>query len=384
MRILHVNNLLPIEPMDGGRLRKQQQLDALSGAHDVWVLGRSPDLAARDALAAVHPGWTIVTVPESTDPSRNPIVSAVRDLTAREAFDVIMISGFAQWPGERSFGRAHVVLDIDSLDGTVLQRMRDTDGSLMTAFDIAATEALTRTVCNRADLVLACSEVDAAHIRRLARRARVEVVANGVDGSAFTGLGPPPGQSPPVVTFTGFLSYWPNADACTFFINEVLPTLRSLVPDARVRLIGRVPPASLVTLAQQHRVELHADVPDIRPWFATSDVMVAPIRAGSGTRLKILEAFAAGRPVVSTTIGCEGLDVQDGTHLLVADAPEAFARAVASVLTTPGLSANLIAHGSALFHARYERTALAAHLRQLIAGLDGTIPRGRAARPLAP
>lgn len=380
MRILHVNNLLPIEPMDGGRLRKLQQLEALSGAHDLWVLGRSPDLAARDALAAAHRDWTIVTVAESADPARNPIVSAVRDLTGREPFDVIMVSGFAQWPGERTFGPAHVVLDIDSLDGTVLQRMRDTDGSLMTEFDIAATEALTRAVCNRADLVLACSEVDAAHIRRLARRARVEVVANGVDGSAFTNPGPPPRQSPPVVTFTGFLSYWPNADACAFFIGEILPLLRALVPDVRFRMVGRVPPASLVSLAQQHGVELHADVPDIRPWFATSDVMVAPIRAGSGTRLKILEAFAAGRPVVSTSIGCEGLDVQDGTHLMIADTPDAFARAVAQLLTTPELSARLVENAAALFHTHYERTALAGHLRQLIAGLAGTMPRGRAGR----
>jgi len=383
MRILHVNNLLPIEPMDGGRLRKLQHLDALSRVHDVWVLGRSPDLAARDALASAHPDWTIVTVPESIDPSRNPIVGAVRDLTRQEAFDVIVVSGFAQWPGERAFGHAHVVLDIDSLDGTVLQRMRDTDGSLMSEFDIAATEALTRTVCNRADLVLACSEVDAAHIRRLAGRARVEVVANGVDGSTFVGSGPPPHRSPPVVTFTGFLSYWPNADACAYFIGEVLPLLRTLVQDVRFRMVGRVPPESLVTLAEQHGVELHADVPDIRPWFATSHVMVAPIRAGSGTRLKILEAFAAGRPVVSTTIGCEGLDVQDGIHLLIADTPDAFARAVARVVTTPDLSARLVEHAAALFRARYERTALAAQLRQLVASLEGTTPRGRAGRVLA-
>lgn len=379
MRILHVNNLLPIEPMDGGRLRKRQQLEALSVAHDVWVLGRSPDLAARDALAAAYPAWSIVTVPESADPSRNPIVGAVRDVTSSERFDVIMVSGFAQWPGERAFGEAQVVLDIDSLDGTVLQRMRDTDGSLMTEFDITATEALTRTVCNRADLVLACSEVDAAHIRRLARRARVEVVANAIDGSAFAHLGPSPRQTPPVVTFTGFLSYWPNADACSFFIGDVLPLLRALVPDVRFRMVGRVPPASLVALAQQHRVELHADVPDIRPWFASSDVMVAPIRAGSGTRLKILEAFAGGRPVVSTTVGCEGLDVEDGVHLLVADEADAFARAVARVLLTRSLSDSLVTHASALFHTHYERTAVAERLRRIIASLAGTPARGRRA-----
>ncbi|MBS1816720.1 MAG: glycosyltransferase [Acidobacteria bacterium] len=365
MRILHVNNVLPVEPMDGGRMRKQQHLDALADRHEVWVIGRTPDADARDALARTHPEWTLITVPEEEVPGRNPVAAAVRDLAARVAFDLVFVSGFSQWPGERAFRDSLVVLDIDSVDATVFQRMRDTDRAAASSFDIAATEALTRTVCRRADLVLTCSDVDAAQLRALAPDARIGVVANGIDARSFRGMGAVP-DGPPVVTFTGFLAYWPNADAATFLMAEILPLLRARVPEVRVRLVGRVPPESVVTLARQHGVELHADVPDMRPWFETTHVLVAPIRAGSGTRLKILEAFAARRPVVSTSIGCEGLDVRDGEHLLVADTAPAFADAVARLLSDRNHADRLAMQAHDLLLARYERSALADHLRALI------------------
>lgn len=376
MRILHVNNVLPVEPLDGGRMRKQQQIDALAAAHDVWVIGRAPDAAARDALAASRPGWTLVTVPEPDVPGRNPVSAAVRALTAREHFDIVLVSGFGQWPGERAFGSSYVVLDIDSLDDVVFRRMQQTDATAASAFDVAATEALTRDVCRRADVVLACSDVDASYIRGLAPEARVEVSANGIDASRFAGLAPTPTTAVPTVTFTGFLAYWPNADACRFLMGDVLPVLRRLVPDVTLRIVGRVPSAEVVSLAAHHGVELHADVPDILPWFERSHVMVAPIRAGSGTRLKILEAFAARRPVVSTTIGCEGLDVQDDAHLLVADTADAFAAAVARVLTEAGLGARLTAAAHQLLLQQYERQTIAEDLRRVIASLHVAPPRG--------
>lgn len=384
MRILHVNNVLPVEPLDGGRMRKRQQLDALAETHEVWVIGRAPDLAARDALAASRPRWTLVTVPEPHDAGRNPVSPAVRELTARERFDVIVVSGFGQWPGERAFGGSYVVLDIDSLDDVVFRRMQETDAAAASAFDVAATEALTRDVCRRSDLVLACSDVDASYIRSLTPDARVEVSANGIDAARFSSLAPAAAAVEPVVTFTGFLAYWPNADACRFLLNDVLPPLRRLVPDVRVRIVGRVPPTEVVELARLHGVELHADVPDILPWFEASHVMVAPIRAGSGTRLKILEAFAARRPVVSTTVGCEGLDVQHDQHLLVADTADAFAGAIARVLTERGLASRLTDSAHQLLLHRYERQTLAAQLRDLVASLTAAPARRAAPRRAGP
>ncbi|MGC4081465.1 MAG: glycosyltransferase [Vicinamibacterales bacterium] len=316
-------------------------------------------------------------VPEPADSARSPIGAAVREITAREAFDVVFVSGFGQWPGERAFGHARVVLDIDSLDGTIFERMRHTDRDIVSSFDVAATEALTRTVCARADPVLACSDVDAARIASLSPDARIDVMPNGVDTRVFDGLSAPPREGSPTVTFTGFLAYWPNADACTFFIVDILPRLRALVPDVRVRIVGRVAPEPVVTMTAAHGVELHADVPDIRPWFETSHVMVAPIRAGSGTRLEILEAFAARRPVVSTTIGCEGLDVRHDEHLLIADDGERFAEAVASLLHDRARADAMATRARELVEQRFAHPALAERMRTLFDSLADTPPRVR-------
>ncbi len=367
MRILHVNNLLPVEPLDGGRIRKLQQIDALASAHELWVVGRAPVADTRDALVASRPHVTFVVVPESTDPGRNPVTRFVRELTNATRFDVVHVSGFPQWPGERAFLDSRVVLDIDSLDGTIFERMRNAGAATTSTFDVAATTALTATACTRADLVLACSEVDAGEIRRLAPTARVAVIENGVDVSRYATVAPLVGDAARVVTFTGLLGYWPNADACELFVNAAWPRIATRVPDAAFRMVGRVPPAAVVDLARHAGVELHADVDDILPYFAASRVMVAPIRAGSGTRLKILEAFAAGRPVVSTSIGCEGLAAADGEHLLIADDPDAFADAVVRLLEDGDLCRRLAASALTLVRERYDVAAIG---RRLLASYE--------------
>jgi polysaccharide biosynthesis protein PslH len=377
MRILIVNNVLPVAPVDGGRIRKLQHLAALAPEHEVWVLGRAPDSLARDAFAAAHPGCRVVTVPEPDDPSRNPIARAVRELVASQSFDCIHVSGFPQWPGERGFGTAYVVLDIDSLEGVVLQRMRDAGAAAVSSFAVAATDALTRFACERADLVLACSDVDAAAIREAVPAARVEVVPNGVDVAALDGMGPIPRNTPPVVTFTGFLSYWPNADACTWFADEILPRVRARVGHVVFRVVGRVPPADVMDLALREGIEVIPDVPAMHPYFAAADVLVAPIRAGSGTRVKILEAFAAGRPVVSTSVGCEGLPVTSGEQLLIADEPDGFADAVAELIANRPLAARLAAAASVLVRSTFDLPVVGARLRETYRSLADAPARSR-------
>lgn len=133
-----------------------------------------------------------------------------------------------------------------------------------------------------------------------------------------------------VVTMIGRMTYPPNADGACLLVDRVLPTLEELVPDVEVRLVGR---ADEVTKALcGPRVEITGEIDDVALELARADVIAVPIRFGSGTRIKILEAFAAGVPVVSTTLGCEGLGVESGVHLLVADDPHQFARACAQLL----------------------------------------------------
>jgi hypothetical protein len=154
------------------------------------------------------------------------------------------------------------------------------------------------------------------------------------------------------VLFQGTLRYPPNAEAARFLVGAVAPALRRLVPDVRVRLVGATTSA-LEALEDPPAVTLVGQVPDIAAELARADVVVVPIRFGSGTRLKVLEAFAQRVPVVATTLGAEGLGVEDGVHLLLADTAEGLAEACARLLADEGLRSGLVARGHELFVERY-------------------------------
>lgn len=146
--------------------------------------------------------------------------------------------------------------------------------------------------------------------------------------------------------FVGNLNYSPNIDGLTFFKDQVLPILEGLVPDVEVVVVGRSPAtdgarAAADRLRQDGRLRLAFDVPDCAPFYAGSAASIAPIRAGGGTRIKIIESFANRCPVVSTSKGCEGLDVEHGRHLLIADSPRDFAQACAQLLRDPSLRARI-------------------------------------------
>jgi glycosyltransferase involved in cell wall biosynthesis len=160
---------------------------------------------------------------------------------------------------------------------------------------------------------------------------------------------------PAVVLFQATFDYAPNVDAADWLVDEVAPFLRALVPEVEIRLVGTPVPG----VQRQHRppaVTVVGMVPAMEPELARADIAVVPIRYGSGTRFKILESFAHRVPVVSTTIGAEGLDVVDGVHLLIADDPEAFAAACERLLTEPDLRAALVAEAEKFYRERFERS----------------------------
>jgi glycosyltransferase involved in cell wall biosynthesis len=148
-----------------------------------------------------------------------------------------------------------------------------------------------------------------------------------------------------------------------FFCREILPLVRLQIPDARLLIAGQSPPPDVRALARSDSVVLLADVADIVPCYQRARLAVAPLRAGGGTRLKILEAMALGRVVVSTTIGCEGIDVSHGRDILVADQAEAFAACVVSLLRDPAARAALAARARQTVERGYDWPLLAA--RQL-------------------
>jgi glycosyltransferase involved in cell wall biosynthesis len=201
------------------------------------------------------------------------------------------------------------------------------------------------------DLVVVPSPEDAA-----ALGGRAVVVPNGVDVDAFV---PSPLPAAPEIVMTGTFSYNPNVDGALWFCREVLPKIREVVPAAYVHLVGRAPLPEVEELVDGRTVRGTFDVPSVATHLDTARVAVVPIRIGSGTRLKALEAMAAQRPVVGTAIGLEGLGIESGRHALVANDADEMAAAVVELLTDDGRATALAEAGRLLVEERYRWDAIA-------------------------
>ncbi|HKM51797.1 MAG TPA: glycosyltransferase family 4 protein [Isosphaeraceae bacterium] len=224
-------------------------------------------------------------------------------------------------------------------------------------------------VCRQADQVVAVSDEDAALIRDQFGLAHVAVVENGVDTAFFR-----PDRSlreQGLLLFLGSLDWRPNLDAVDQLLSTIFPAVRAQEPRARLCLVGRHPPEALRRrVASAPGVELHASVPDVRPFLARSMLLVVPLRIGGGSRLKILEAFAAGLPVISTRIGAEGLKVQSGVHLAVVENVAGMADPIVSLLKDPERRSSLAGEGRSLVEAHYKWQRLADQLERIWTSLE--------------
>jgi sugar transferase (PEP-CTERM/EpsH1 system associated) len=219
---------------------------------------------------------------------------------------------------------------------------------------VAALEAaLFRTV----DMVWVCSDVEREMAEGLARTTPVRTIPNGVATDAFT---PAPFASavPARLLFFGRLDYYPNQDGLAFFIREILPRVKRIRPDVELHVVGAGAHRDVADPAGSPHIRLVGRVDDLRAALAGAAVVVVPLRAGGGTRLKILEALAMARPVVTTSIGAEGLPVEHDVHLLVADAAEEFAAAILSLLDDAQLAERLGKAGRQLVCERFDWTRI--------------------------
>ncbi len=180
-----------------------------------------------------------------------------------------------------------------------------------------------------ADHVLTVSEADRREFSRHVDPSRITVIPTGVDSTYFR---PAPGRERPGrIVFTGSMDWMPNEDGVAWFASEVWPLIRAEVPEAEFDVVGRRPSRRIQALAGPG-VRVTGRVDDIRPYLDEAAVYVVPLRSGSGTRLKIFEAMAAGKPVVSTTVGAEGLPVEDSRNIVIRDSPDEFAASVVRLL----------------------------------------------------
>ncbi len=192
----------------------------------------------------------------------------------------------------------------------------------------------------RVALNLVVSETDAEALRRISPAAPVAVVPNGVDTRYFK----PSGGAGTGIVFVGGSDWFPNQDGMLWFGQEILPRIRKVRPDVSVQWVGRVSGA-IRRVASTLGIGTPGHVPDVRPYLREAACVVAPLRVGGGTRIKILDAWAMGKAVVSTALGAEGLGARDGHCLLLRDGPAEFGEAVVALLAHPGLARRLGAAG---------------------------------------
>lgn len=384
MRILFVTPYLPVPPDFGGALRMYHLIREAARRHEVITLslvgpGDDPR-PAEGEIGRVIPVLTAATA--RMPPGRAKRAGQVRSLLSTRSFqyrfyrhpamqreidrvaraervDVVQFE-FSQMGLYQAPPGIPAVLDVHNIEYAVLRQVATSGSPPRRLFNQIEYRKFRREEIDawrRANVCLATSRGDAEEIRRRTDRP-VAVVPNGVDAERFRRT-PLDGTDPASLVFVGAMRYRPNADAAHFFVRDVLPRLRERLPNARLAIVGADPPPEVLALGREQGVEVTGTVSDVRPWVARAGTVVVPLLSGGGTRLKILEAFAMGRPVVSTTIGASGIDARDGEHLLLADSPVGFVAAIERLARDPALRERLANRAHDLVRERYQWTAVA-------------------------
>jgi sugar transferase (PEP-CTERM/EpsH1 system associated) len=263
--------------------------------------------------------------------------AAVAERIASGTVEVVQFETIAMAPyGEQAPGIPQVLVH-QNVESTLLERRARSEWNPLIRGYIAHQARKLRDHEGRylrsLEAHVAVSEADRKAFLELEPGARVEVVENGVDLEYFQPGARPEGADPELV-FVGGMSWYPNREGMGWFLDEVWPRILEERPDARLRMIGSHPSrrASSAATADPERVHVMGLVPDIRPYVREAAIFICPLRVGGGTRLKILDAWAMGKAVLSTTVGCEGLEAESGRELWVADDSEDFARAALRLL----------------------------------------------------
>lgn len=214
-------------------------------------------------------------------------------------------------------------------------------------------------VFKKQDAIFSTSSRDRDIIQQHSENAQHFVIPNGVDTQYFQPRNIQP--EPYSMVFTGAMGYVPNNDGIMFFLDKIFPKIKNKIPEAKVYVVGNNPPKMLLK-KQSRDVIITGFVDDVRPWIDRASVYIVPLNMGSGTRLKVVEAMSMEKPIVSTSIGCEGIEVVNGEHLLVRDEPEAFAEAVVELMHNRALSNRLVENGRDLVKSKYDWNVIGEHI----------------------
>jgi len=370
-RILFLTPQLPYPPEQGTAIRNYNLIREVASRHKVALLSFAHSMRP---LSSVNPLRQICSplcaVPFPIRSTRDRLrtllttrapdmahrlrsaefASSLRKLLTEESFDLVQVEGIElapyiplmrQWLGERC---PSIVFDDHNAEYLLqrrackadLARARRWPAALYSWIQWHRLMRFERLICRNSEGVVVVSDADARALRQLAPELQPLVIPNGVDVERYHPQLPDslPLHHPSIV-FTGKMDFRPNIDAVLWFFRHVWPLIAVALPNVHLYIVGKSPHVSLLPMGRDPRVAVTGYVEDILPYFGGADVYVVPLRVGGGTRLKVLEALSAGLPLVSTSLGVEGISLISGTHALLADTPQGFCRAVCSLLRDP-------------------------------------------------
>jgi len=345
-------------------------LEMLPGADDVVMVPKPERYTLVKLLRGLFgPPVTILNYTTAT------MTKTVDRLLASGRFGAVQIEGVhaaGYLPAIAARGALPVVCDWHNIESELLRRYSEHAAGLgrrLYAWRTAAVlERYEQRLAASCQAHIVVSRRDGARVLAWAPGADVRIVENGVDTAYFEATAASLPAARRRILFVGSMDYHANIDGAVWFAREVWPLLRERIPGAVLTIAGRNPAPAVAALASQPGVEVTGTVADVRPYYAEALAAVVPLRIGSGTRLKIPEAMAAGVPVVSTRLGAEGLDVTPGSDILLGDSPVELADAVAAVAMNRELAGSLAEAGLRLARERYDWSRVARPLLEIFSG----------------
>jgi sugar transferase (PEP-CTERM/EpsH1 system associated) len=358
--ILYLCQRVPFPPTKGEKIRAYHHLTQLARRHEihllcladsrgdfeqarflegicasVHVVYRSPRVARILALAAIVSGRPLSVAAFDSRDFRRRVAERIR--AARP--DLLFAYSCAMAPYlEGMSGTPRVIdfVDADSEKWRAYGRVHSFPKALLFALEAERLARYESRVASEFDASIFVSEAEAEIVRRRTPGRELTVFPNGVDLEAFRPVHDPERPREPTVVFTGVMGYYPNVDAVSYFARDVLPLVRSRIPQARFAIVGRDPAGAVRRLAKLPGVLVTGTVPDVRPYLADAAIAVAPFRIARGVQNKVLEAMASGLPVVGTSLAFQALAVTSDDGVRMADTPERLAEAVVALLCDAG------------------------------------------------
>jgi glycosyltransferase involved in cell wall biosynthesis len=409
MKILFLTQIVPFPPDAGPKVKTYHVIRALAGqGHSVTLVSfvRPEEVqhlpALKEICTAVHAvpirrsrladafyllrsyltGRPFLIERDDLRPMQETVNRLVRenDFQFIHADQLTMVQ-FAIRGAEAALGKKpKVIFDAHNAVWTIVERMKDNARWFLKpilSVEAARVKRYEGGLLRTVDHVLAVTDIDRAlleeamHVTKPTNRtAPITVIPIAVDTQKLQPVRRKPG-SRNIVTL-GTLHYPPNADGIRWFFNEVFPLVRERVPDATLTIIGKNPPQDFLELAERNPgvIRVTGYVDDLRPYLEESALMVVPVRAGGGMRVRILEAFAYAMPVVTTTVGLEGIQAAPDYHVLVADTPADFANRTVQLLQDVSLQEKLAVNGRQLATTRYDWQAVLSAMRPIYEETD--------------